>query len=119
MAEQTFEQQIQRLRELEAKATPAPWSSEEDPSTGLHQILKGDQVICDGGTASDLELVALSRNLLPSLLVEREEMQKRIKELEGALADMVECAEESWSPDRPVLKLARKILGEGGKPDGD
>jgi len=68
---------IDRLKELDAKATPGPWQSVE---YGVHSRKKAiagrgfgplidnhvcDTVICD---QSDAELIAASRNALPKLL---------------------------------------------------
>jgi hypothetical protein len=145
-------EEIQRLRELEAKATPAPWywlpavldAAEEGTLASLES--KAGKTVCDFGSRhsfahapgdepspEDQELIAATRNLLPSLLVEREALIGFLKAETAWHNHSRECYECKTFGDSPcdegvrLLKVvhetrdgALKATGlEGGKPDRD
>jgi hypothetical protein len=119
MAERTFEQQIRRLQELEAKGAPPPWSMVE--SHGELRIESRAGIVArvnnyierDRNGRTEGELTCLSRNLLPSLLVEREEMQRQIGLLDSDLAAMTKAheiaAREREAMQKQLAQLATRV----------
>jgi hypothetical protein len=113
MAEQAFvkPEEIQRLRELEAKATPAPWvwapgvSPDDEGQLGYIRSEYGKEVCHFGvremydnapGTEpspEDRELITAARNLLPSLLQEREALRETLATETAAYESMKKAYE--------------------------
>lgn len=119
MSEQPFltEEEIQRLKVLEAKAS-RDWHTEEvaegggDFESTIYRtcIMRGadsELVAWDSGygNSDDLELAAAARNSLPLLLAERQQMQERIRQLEEDTALLAVLVDER------VVELA--LMGSG------
>jgi hypothetical protein len=108
----------EKLRALDAEATPAPWVTQGVPYDGLKGpiILGGPdriyvaQTVYDMQSATeihaideDTELIAYLRNLVPAILAMAEE-NKRLRE---ALGDIANESSDRWARD-----LARRALGK-------
>ena len=105
---------IEKLEELEKKATPGPWFRGADEEIG-HDPGDGTQrYVCDFDKVDrwweDRELIVEARNLLPSILEER----RRLREALAFYADPETYA--TWIADETVIDIdegakARAALG--------
>lgn len=114
---------------------PEPWwVCWQEPADGVPYLGGELHVVASFATEEDAHAAI---RLLPSLLQEREEMQKRIKELEEILRsgllsyDLLTTDERGPIARNPVAvgvihgyflgwrEKAAAALGERGKPDGD
>ena len=89
----TIQETINRLRELDQKASPAPWSYNPWSANSSGEVTQNitygwgeEEEILIGEvsyllTEHDAEMIAESRNSLPSLLAEIERLQSSEKEL--------------------------------------
>ncbi len=107
----TIQETIDRLRELDQTAIPAPWSYlmlPVDPHTGIQ-----DSVLLDGAglefstnaedafTRNDFDVILEARNAIPALLAEIERLEEENQALkrENHLA---------WSKTKGIIKWLTK-----------
>lgn len=99
---------FQRLRELEAEASPAPWRSKRNHSP--YKIVIIDDSECYTTLdlkAVDANLIAESRNLLPYLLASHAELLELLKLTHG------KCR---LGYDDDLIARARKAIANAEKP---
>lgn len=122
--------ELAALSELEARATPGPWTLEVrsrvdgktersvwnldcTPLRGLIAYVYSSGQYVERADA-DAALIAALRNAAPALLSEVSRFQARVRELEGALRHLIGC----WDTEVPSHTLyagfdnARTVLGE-------
>lgn len=103
-------EELERLRALEAQASPAPWDVDHDPREG-----GSDQIIesrtgrnltlafaTSNGNELDFELIVMLRNAFPSLVStidrlrgERDEANKSVDNLRAGLASQLKQCEQA------------------------
>jgi len=93
------------LRELERKATPAPW--EEDGAVYRAGDFSDDDAacwVCESGTIADAAFIAAMRNATPGLLTELDVANRRADQAEALLEPLRREVEDLKSQ----LALARR-----------
>src|SRR5260221_608088 len=94
-------EEIAELRRLERESTPAPWTVLMGTSDQAHAFVQGPHQGYDGEfPAADTQLIVGTRNALPRLLDEVEELRKHLAAVCGP----------RWREDMETLARARALL---------
>lgn len=97
---------IERLRQLEAAATPGPWSKAYREVYIWPEGRISDVVICRSDREADAAFITEMRNALPALLQELEQRDVRIE----ALLDRLEKCEAENTLLRAVAEAAEEYF---------
>ena len=112
---------LEKLKQLQAEATPGPWTVEEDDWEEVvvgndegHRMVWGDQVRFKfeaGNPKADPQLVALAPPLLAEVIRLREALEKQLNgiNLVIALADMIQPQTEA---QQTAITLARALCDD-------
>lgn len=112
---------IEKLRELEKKATPAPWAVDttagktDGISWEIEQLKSTGK---DIETVSDIVFIAEMRNALPDLLAELETLRAIVQELatcdpyDSEWSDCMFCGETAGRPHEAdcLIERAKKAM---------
>lgn len=105
---------IDKMKEIEAKATPGPWNAQEEHEC-IMSVEAGEQTICEmlgELDKADAEFIVVAREFVPQAIAEIERLNHKLLEVGQLLLEALQWFTYDGRPeslpevDTPVIRFA-------------